>query len=50
MILIANIAILSACPISFNYESQVLGEEGVTTALVALCKTDSHNCKELIAR
>jgi len=28
----------------------ILGEEGVTTALVALCKTDSNNCKELIAR
>ena len=29
---------------------QILGKEGVTTALVALCKTDSYNCKELIAR
>jgi len=29
---------------------EILGKEGVTTALVALCKTDSYNCKELIAR
>ena len=29
---------------------QILGEVGITTALVALCKTDSNNCKELIAR
>lgn len=27
-----------------------LGEEGVTTALVALCKTESDNSKEMIAR
>jgi len=33
-----------------NKRVNILGEEGVTTALVALCKTDSNNCKELIAR
>lgn len=29
---------------------EILGKEGVTSALVALCKTESVNCKELIAR
>ena len=28
----------------------VLGQLGITTALVALCKTESKNIKELIAR
>jgi protein unc-45 len=29
---------------------EVLAKEGVTSALVALARTDSHNCRELIGR
>lgn len=29
---------------------EVLAKEGVTSALVALSRTDSHNCRELIGR
>lgn len=29
---------------------EVLTKEGVTSALVALARTDSHNCRELIGR
>lgn len=29
---------------------QILGKAGVTVGLVSLCKTESENCKELIAR
>ncbi|XP_065335545.1 protein unc-45 homolog B [Cloeon dipterum] len=33
-----------------NKRIEVLAKEGVTTALVALARTESHNCRELIGR
>lgn len=34
----------------FKILFQILGKAGVTVGLVSLCKTESENCKELIAR
>jgi len=37
-------------PDFINKRIEVLAKEGVTTALVALARTDSFNCRELIGR